>query len=45
MPDDAPRTWPVVDASINRIEIADGIWRVAQWGDVAHLEDAADDQD
>ena len=40
---DAPRTWPLLNSSINRIAIEDGAWRVVDWGDVTHLPAAEDD--
>lgn len=40
---DAPRTWPLLNASINTIEIDAGVWRLQAWGDVAHLAAAEDD--
>ena len=41
--DVAPRAWVLANASINRIEIDGGHWRMGAWGEVAHLVDAADD--
>lgn len=40
---DAPRTWPLLNSSINRIAIAEGAWQIVDWGDVAHLSAAEDD--
>lgn len=40
---DAPRTWPLLNSSINTIEIDAGVWRLQAWGDVAHLAAAEDD--
>ena len=40
---DAPRTWPLLNSSINRIVNEDGAWRVLDWGDVAHLPATEDD--
>ena len=40
---DAPRTWPLLNSSINRIAIEGGVWRVVDWGDVSHLPAAEDD--
>lgn len=40
---DAKRTWPLLNSSINTIEIDDGNWRVLDWGDVSHLPAAEDD--
>ena len=40
---DAPRTWPLLNSSINTIEIEAGVWRLQTWGDVAHLAAAEDD--
>ncbi len=43
LPLDAPRTWPLLNASINTIDIEAGVWRPRRWGDVAHLGAAEDD--
>ena len=43
LPLDAPRTWPLLNSSINTIEIDAGVWRLHAWGDVAHLAAAEDD--
>ena len=40
---DAPRTWPLLNSSINTIEIEAGLWHLRAWGDVAHLPAAEDD--
>ena len=40
---DAPRTWPLLNSSINQVEIDDGVWRLCGWGDIAHLPAAEDD--
>ncbi len=40
---DAPRTWPLLNSSINHMTIDAGGWRVVAWGDVAHLPTAEDD--
>ena len=40
---DAPRTWPLLNSSVNRIAIDASGWRVVTWGDVAHLPAAEDD--
>ncbi len=39
----APRAWVLANASINRIEIDDGSWRLCAWGELAHLAGATDD--
>jgi len=41
--DAAPRAWVMANASINRIEIDGGHWRMGAWGEVAHLSGTADD--
>jgi type II secretory ATPase GspE/PulE/Tfp pilus assembly ATPase PilB-like protein len=41
--DVAPRAWVLANASINRIEIDDGSWRLCAWGELAHLAGATDD--
>lgn len=44
LPLDAPRSWTMYNASINRIRIDAGRWTLERWGDVSHLsEDALDD--
>ena len=40
---DAPRTWPLLNSSINTIQIEAGVWHLRTWGDVAHLPAAEDD--
>ncbi len=40
---DAPRTWQLLNSSINEIEIDAGRWRLLGWGDVSHLPAAEDD--
>lgn len=44
LPLDAPRTYPLLNASINCIEVDGAIRRVRQWGDIAHLESDARDE-
>ncbi len=41
--DDAPRAWPLHNASINQIEVTDDHWSLGPWGDVAHLADVGDE--
>lgn len=41
--DSAPRAWPLLNASINRIDINDDTWTLGQWGDVAHLAGVGDE--
>jgi probable phosphoglycerate mutase len=43
LPDDAKRAWPLLNASVNRIDKTPDGWRVAAWGEVDHIE-AADDE-
>ena len=44
LPLDAPRSWTMLNASINRIRIQAGRWSLDRWGDVTHLpEDSLDD--
>lgn len=40
---DAPRTWQLLNSSINEIEIDAGRWHLLGWGDVAHLPRTDDD--
>ena len=40
---DAPRSWQLLNSSINEIEIDGRSWRLGAWGDVAHLPAAEDD--
>jgi probable phosphoglycerate mutase len=40
---DAPRTWRLLNSSINEIEITAGKWRLLEWGDVGHLAATDDD--
>jgi 2,3-bisphosphoglycerate-dependent phosphoglycerate mutase len=40
---DAPRTWQLLNASINHITIDAHGWRVGVWGDITHLPAAEDD--
>lgn len=44
LPLDAPRTYPLLNASINGIEVDGENRRIGQWGDVAHLETDARDE-
>jgi len=37
MPLEAPRNYPIANASLNRLRFADGRWLLDGWGDVAHL--------
>ena len=37
LPLDAPRSWTMHNASINRIRIKAGCWTLDHWGDVSHL--------
>lgn len=41
--DDAPRAWPLVNASMNQIELHEAGWQLHDWGDVSHLDAAADE--
>ena len=43
LPDDARRAWPLLNASLNRIEWRPQGWHVLAWGEVDHIEAAADD--
>ncbi len=42
---DAPRTFTLLNASLNEFHVRDGRWTVVHWGDVEHLgvHDAIDD--
>lgn len=42
---DAPRTFTLLNASLNEFHVSDGRWTVVHWGDVEHLgvHDAIDD--
>jgi len=37
MPLEAPRDYPIANASLNRLRFAEGRWSLDGWGDVAHL--------
>jgi 2,3-bisphosphoglycerate-dependent phosphoglycerate mutase len=37
MPLEAPRNYPIANASLNRLRFAEGRWSLDGWGDVAHL--------
>lgn len=44
LPLDAPRSYALLNTSVNRVEFADdGCLQVLAWADVAHLDNAADD--
>ncbi|MBX9962255.1 MAG: histidine phosphatase family protein [Burkholderiales bacterium] len=45
LPLEAPRTFTLLNASLNTFEITDGMWTLLHWGDIAHLgvRDAIDD--
>lgn len=45
LPLEAPRTFTLLNASLNTFEIEDGRWTLLHWGDIAHLgvRDAIDD--
>lgn len=45
LPLEAPRTFTLLNASLNTFEISDGMWTLLHWGDIAHLgvRDAIDD--
>jgi len=43
LPLDAPRNAPLLNASINRVRVSPGRWRMLEWGDVAHAADGEDD--
>lgn len=44
LPLGAPREVTIYNASINRFECNDGVFRLLQWGDIAHLDaDAVDE--
>lgn len=40
LPFEAPRTVPLLNASLNVFVRYDGAWRMDSWGDVEHLQDA-----
>lgn len=40
----APREYPLLNASVNRIEFDGTRWHVRVWGDVSHLDDAVRDE-
>lgn len=44
LPLETPRNFPVLNASINRITVEQGVLRLVAWGDVAHLDAAALDE-
>jgi len=37
IPLDAPRSFGIANASLNRLRFHAGAWRIIAWGDVAHL--------
>ncbi len=37
------RTWELHNAGINDVVVEDGRWRIAGWGDIAHLNVTEDD--
>jgi len=37
MPLQAPRDYPIANASLNRLRFAEGRWSLDAWGDIAHL--------
>jgi probable phosphoglycerate mutase len=41
--DAARRTWPLVNASVNSIDVDASGWRLHEWGNVAHLGKAGDE--
>jgi len=43
LPDESRRSWPLRNASLNRIEWTRDGWRVTAWGEVDHIETSADD--
>lgn len=43
VPLNAPRDAAMLNASINRVMVADGRWQVLDWGDVAHMAELARD--
>lgn len=40
----APRSYPLLNASVNRIAFDGEHWQVLSWGDVTHLDDAVRDE-
>jgi probable phosphoglycerate mutase len=44
LPLDTPRDFPVLNASVNRLRHGKDGWRLAHWGDVAHLQAGALDE-
>ena len=40
---DAPRTWQLLNASINQITVDAGGWHLGAWGEISHLPAAEDD--
>ena len=40
---DAPRTWQLLNASVNQIEVERDKWQLCGWGDITHLAAAEDD--
>lgn len=45
LPFQAPRTWTIYNASINRFLIGDGTWMLGTWGDIGHLEEIGTSDD
>ena len=42
-PLDAPRTWQLLNASVNQIKVDEGKWELGAWGDITHLPATEDD--
>ena len=40
---DAPRTWQLLNASVNQISVGARGWQLGAWGDISHLPAAEDD--
>ncbi|MEI2417508.1 histidine phosphatase family protein [Orrella sp. JC864] len=43
LPLNAPRQEPLLNVSINRVVVDAGSWRIANWGDVGHMNVAVED--
>lgn len=44
LPLNGPRTFVIVNASVNVIRVKDGRWSLVTWGDVSHLDSRAQDE-
>lgn len=45
LPPEAPRTFTLLNVSLDAFQITEGLWTLLHWGDIAHMgvRDAIDD--